>query len=208
MGRLSAGVLKVSRNFVPLVFFKFLSFSFLIFLPPIMEFPHQYSGCWRDTGLSSCVLQTWVAGHSLTTLSFPGGIGCLWLVQLCTMLPWKRGGADKVPLSLFSESKLIYFFSPLECCYPSLGRLDFSKGFLIGRCLPKSSLPWFSPTAAERGCGQFASSFWFCGLNWGLPAYYLMHMLGDSSWVPWNMMLDPTMTTEILLFKDGCKISC
>lgn len=82
-----------------------------------------------------------VAGNSLTTLPFPCGIGCFWLVHPCTVLPWERNSVGKVLFSLSNESNS--FFFPTECCYLSSGRLDFSKALFSVDVYPNHHSPGF-----------------------------------------------------------------
>lgn len=101
-----------------------------------------------------------VAGNSLTTLPFPCGIGCFWLVHPCTVLPWERNSVGKVLFSLSNESNSFFFSNRMLLSL--LWKAGLLKGSLFCGCLPKSPLSWFSLIPAERGCGQFAS---FCSFH-------------------------------------------
>lgn len=62
------------------------------------------------------------------------------------------------------------------------------------------------PDYDQEGLEAFMSYCRVHSQDGGLSAYYPMHKWARLFQVRWCMMLDPTTSTEALLFMDGCKI--
>lgn len=175
---------------------------FLITLQQVTEVPPRYSGCWwRETGVSSCVLQHW-GSQPLTHCSpfplqeiLPPPV--FFSPRQCC-LGEEGGGTGKVPLKVSNVSKPL--FSPVVCWKLPSGRLDFCQFSLIHELLPRSALSRFFADHGERCGSRFTGS---TGSTAHTKVYLpIIICTGgqNSSWAPWSMVLNPTTPTKVLLF--------
>lgn len=123
---------------------RMFSASFLIsYLPPVMEFLLQYSGCHgKETGITHHWSSLALTHHALTHM---GGItaGEFSFVLLCL------GGGVALATSLYTLvcPHVYLFYAQMEYWNLFLGRLDFySVSFLWVSA--KSALSWYSPILA------------------------------------------------------------
>lgn len=98
-----------------------------------------------------------------------------------------------------------FLFPPMECWYFSSGNLDFHKGYLIRRRLPKSLFCLHSQTVAE-GLEPIQSPV---GFTAGTEVSLLITSFASGlalPWVPWCMVLHSATHAKALPLVDGCLI--
>lgn len=129
----------------------------------------------------SCFLRFCIAVFTFEVAETSFCLYCLFqCIQACTSLQQCDGNS----LENWTSTKAFV--------YAWLSKAVFSKGI------------W---TTAKRSWSQFMSH---CSvLNWNQSLSITQHMSrSDSFWVPWHMVLDPTVSSKALLPGDECWFYC
>lgn len=141
-------------------------------------------------------------------LQFFGGVVYPWFfmfleVLYCCFHIWSSRNffLSLLPFPMHSS---LYFAQ--QCDGNSLENWTSTKAFVYA-WLSKAVFSKGIWTAAKRSWSQFMSH---CSvLNWNQSLSITQHMSrSDSFWVPWHMVLDPTVSSKALLPGDECWFYC
>lgn len=139
-------------------------------------------------------------------LQFFGGVTYPWLfmfleVLYCCFHIWSSSNFFPSLLPFPVHSSL--YFLLRQCDRNSLENWTAMKAFVYG---------WLSKAVFSKGAWTTAKRSWsqFMGhcsvLNWDQSLSITQHISrSDSFWIPQHMVLDPTVSTKVILPVDGCQ---